>query len=206
MDLKTLSLAAALPLFACSAQPGKKSSYNSSGFDLAKDEAARADERDTIGTRTSNPAGAFSAEASGSFLLTEGSSGGLLDSLRCDRPDTRKRWARALARTWPTSDGALSETISYGGMEYTQQHTLEFLSLLDGNSSAEDMTSWADLVAGELKIVEEDEPMYATEIYGQGLLRNCSRCGTEDVAALENFIRVVKEKVASPPGEKRLAR
>lgn len=159
--------------FGCQQQAGKNSPYNSSGFDIAKDEAA-----------TGDSSGQEKGTARAALEITEENCAWLRDSLRSENADRRSRWARAAITAWRTSDGALSEALSSGAVAYPQEYPSEFVAEFGG--SEEDLAEWADLISGELIIADVD-PFDSLGQYMDGMRQSCIGCSAHDLAVLDRF-------------------
>jgi hypothetical protein len=157
----------------CNQQAGKNSPYNSSGFDVAKDEAAAGDS-----------SGQEERKARAGLEITEENCASLRDSLSSANTDCRLRWARAAIAAWRTSDGALSEALSSGAVAYPQKYPPEFVAEFGG--SDEDLAEWADLNSGEL-IIAVIEPFDSLGPYMDGMRQSCIGCSADEMAILDRF-------------------
>ena len=186
-DLKSPQLAvvfALIILASCSHEAVKSTSFNPSNFDLAKDDASL---KDSLVEQSL----AFQTDT---FTLTERTVHVLFDSLQCADPGTRQHWAKALARTWPHSDGALSEALSEAGLTYSEKHAFEFISLFGPKEP--DMLIWADLVSGEM-IIADLAPFGSVGPYIDGLKQRCIGCGEGDLKRLDHFQHLIEVSLSS---------
>ncbi|MEO7080398.1 MAG: hypothetical protein ABIY71_02685 [Flavobacteriales bacterium] len=180
-----LALVSVLALLAsCSPDAVQRTSFNPLHFDPATEDASLKDS--FVEQRL-----AFQTDT---FTLTERTVHVLFDSLQCADPGTRQHWAKALVRTWPHSDGALSEALSGSGLTYTEKHAAEFISLFGPKEP--DMLIWADLVSGEM-IIADLAPFESVGPYINGLKQRCTGCGEGALKRLDHFQQLIEVCLSS---------
>lgn len=179
-----LALVSVLALLAsCGHEAVQSTSFNPSNFDLVTDDASLKD------SLSEQPL-AFQTDT---FILTERTVHVLLDSLGSAEAGTRQHWAKALVRTWPHSDGALSEALSEAGLTYSEKHAAEFISLFGPKEP--DMLIWADLVSGEM-IITDLAPFESVGPYIDELKERCIGCGEGDLKRLDHFQQLIEASLS----------
>jgi hypothetical protein len=119
-----------------------------------------------------------------------------------DSLTTRDTAARAfyfrLVTNIPSNRGLdYREAFYMDATEYLTGHPAAFLAFFDRNAcfSDADMRIWADMVAAEYGIQDENDVKPALARLFKDLRQKCSRCTDEQKANLERFITMVNESV-----------
>jgi hypothetical protein len=188
MRVRALLPATAILFIACSAEPGKNSAYNSSGFDVAKDEA---DLQDTVKKGSAPSAAQVILDSDWKAPIDEQLVQVVLDSLRSQLPSTRIIQAKAVSRVWPRCDGAIAEVVSLSAFNYVRQKPVEFFSLFPADIPWQELGFWSDMIAQELIIEYESDPMGAAKEFMIGLNERAMQQGVDIHVEVDRMQRQV---------------
>lgn len=188
MRVRALLPATAILFIACSAEPGKNSAYNSSGFDVAKDEP---DLQDTVKKGSAPSAAQVILDSDWKAPIDEQLVQVVLDSLRSQLPSTRIIQAKAVSRVWPRCDGAIAEVVSLSAFNYVRQKPVEFFSLFPADIPWQELGFWSDMIAQELIIEYESDPMGAAKEFMTGLNERAMQQGVDIHVEVDRMQRQV---------------
>jgi hypothetical protein len=128
--------------------------------------------------------------------LDEGTVQAMLDSLASPLPATRIIQARAITRIWDRCDGAVAESVGLAAFEHVSERPAEFFGLFPKEIPDQEMPVWADMVAQELLIDHEEDPIRAMDGFAAELRRTCREQGAPQDAAIERFRLQVRSRLA----------
>lgn len=189
----------AVILFSCGQEAGKNSPYNASGFDTGKDEAAAGDTAQHAQAGgvpvTANDLAKLIIDGPAPERLDEATVQHLIDGLADADPATRQLRARAITKLWPKADGAIAESMGLAALEYVRARPAEFITLFDHDLGEKDLQIWADMLAQEILIDSEEDPVEAWAERIPELERGCSPCSQAQRERIGVFVKLVSEHI-----------
>jgi hypothetical protein len=204
----------ALLMVRCGAGAGENTAYNSSGFDTNKDEAARADERDTARNAVGSDAHsicpwvAYAAQhriPETTTRLVEhgeldlngryGEPLELLDSmLHGASLESRAFYMWVVTRSMAKADGYYAEGLGNLSRDFAEQRTAEWATNLSDTVcyTEKDQHEWARTIAGELLIVDEHADQHELDTCIARLNKGCDHCPTMQRDWLHRFSGILR--------------
>jgi len=166
-------------LVGCGQEAGKNNPYNSSGFDLSKDETAAVDTlalihmedpcdpRNMPGYRTASPLARSIAAGKPWDFNDELASLALIDSFQASQ--NRAFYSAILLRTFERADGYYGEPLGIALHAELLEHPCSMLSCCweNGCDGREGLLFWTNAIAMEIMIDYEEDPWAAFMNYGE---------------------------------------
>lgn len=119
----------------------------------------------------------------------------MIDSLSSHLPAIRIMQAKAITRIWGRCDGAAAESVGLACFEHVSERPAEFFGLFPKEIPDQEMPIWADMIAQELLIDNQEDPTKAIDAFATELRLKCREQGAPQDAAIERFRLQVRSRL-----------